>query len=351
MPSFGPAAAFGSEFGRAAAFGSESLIQFIGQAIAALPEPPASLAIALSGGADSAMLAVHAALFARRQRIPLHFLHVHHGLQESADAWQAHVHDLAWHLGVPCHSLRVHVDLSHGDGMESAARQARYRAFQSLARQAGVRHILLAHHRSDQAETILLRLLRGTGPAGMAGMRPRVERDGLTYMRPWLGVERPLILSLAAAFFDLTGWRPVTDPSNADDKYTRAALRERLVPELDERWPGWQINVTRYARLSAEALQVLDETAAEDFARMDASPDKLGFSLAAWRVLSEPRQALVLRYWLSLLGQRMPGDARLSDLMRQLRNVHALGHDRQLRVKHGDVSIRCAKGRVFLSGD
>lgn len=351
MPSFGAAAIFGSKCEPGAAFGSESLIQCISQAIAALPEPPTSLAVALSGGADSAMLAVHAALFARRHHIPLHFLHVHHGLQASADAWQAHVHDLAWCLGVPCHSLRVHVDVSQGDGMESAARESRYRAFQGLARQAGVKHIFLAHHRNDQAETILLRLLRGTGPAGMAGIRPRMERDGLIYIRPWLTVDRSLILSLASAFFDLTGWRPVIDPSNADDKYTRAALRERIVPALNERWPGWQVNMIRYARLNADALQVLDETAAEDFARMDACPDKLSFSLAAWRALSEPRQALVLRYWLSLLGQRMPGDARLSDLMRQLRNVHALGHDRQLRVKHGEVSIGCSRGRVFVSRD
>ncbi|MEO6986639.1 MAG: tRNA lysidine(34) synthetase TilS [Paralcaligenes sp.] len=318
------------------------------RSIACLPEKPGALAVGVSGGADSAMLAVHCALFARAHAVPLHFFHIHHGLQTVADQWQAHVHDLAWQLGMPCHSIKVQVNVSQGGGMESAARDARYGAFSELAQQTGVKHVFLAHHRNDQAETVLLRLLRGAGPGGLAAMAPCSIREGLSYLRPWLNVDRADILMQARLFFELSGWQAVTDPSNADDRYTRAALRTRLAPELDARWPGWQKNLVRHARLSGDTQQILDEVAAADFARLEPSADHRSFSLSAWRCLTPARQALVLRFWLATLAQRMPTDARLQDLMRQMRGLHALGHDRQMLVRHDQATIRCLRGRVVL---
>src|SRR5690606_16373635 len=91
----------------------------IGAALAALPEMPRRLGLGLSGGADSAMLAVYAALFARSTGIELHCFHIHHGLQKPADGWQAHVHDLAHMLGIPCHTRFIRVDASSGDGIEA----------------------------------------------------------------------------------------------------------------------------------------------------------------------------------------------------------------------------------------
>src|SRR3546814_10293845 len=172
------------------AFGSVPMQQALDRALSALPEPPNRIAVALSAGADSAMLAVHAALHARRRGIEVHCFHVHHGLQEPADRWQDHAHDLAHMLGLACHSRRVRVDLAGGDGIESAARDARYRAFNELAAQAGVQHILLAQHRNDQAETVLLRLLRGAGPTGLAAMAPITQRGGLPFLSPWLENDR-----------------------------------------------------------------------------------------------------------------------------------------------------------------
>ncbi len=343
-------------------FGSAPLLAAIAEAVAALPAKPGRLAVALSGGTDSAMLAVHAALYARGHGLPVHCFHIHHGLQAPADRWRDHAHDLAQMLELPCHSLTVSVALSGGDGIESAARDARYRGLAQLARQTGVRHILLAHHRGDQAETVLLRLLRGAGPTGLAAMAPVSYRDGLDdegaregdasqglcYMRPWLDMDRSLLLAQADAFAAISGWSPVQDPTNADDRYTRAAVRRRLAPELNQRWPGWQASLARHARQSAEIAGILEEVAEQDFATLDPDPDGGGFSLAAWRRLSPARQALVLRHWLALAGLRMPTDARLRDWLRQLRGLHALGHDRQMRVKHGSAWIRCVKGRVFL---
>jgi tRNA(Ile)-lysidine synthase len=332
-------------------YGNASLLQALDQCISGLPQVPQRLAVALSGGADSAMLAVHAAIYAHRHAKELHFLHIHHGLQTPADHWQAHVHDLAQALRVPCHSLVVTVAASSGAGIESAARDARYEGLDQLANRLDLHHILLAHHRNDQAETVLLRLLRGSGPTGLAAMMPVTKRQDVAYLRPWLAMDRALILEEAQRYAAFGGWAPVQDPTNADDRYTRAAVRERLVPALDERWPGWRGNVVRHARQSAEMKEILDEVAQGDFAGLSPGMDARSFSLAAWRALSPARQALVLRHWLGINGQRMPTDARLQDVMRQLRQLHALGHDRHMQVRHGDAWIRCIKGRVLLDKD
>ncbi len=329
-------------------FGAPALLQAIDRALDDLPAQPGRIGVGLSGGADSAMLAVHAARLARLRGFELHCFHVHHGLQQHADAWQDHAHQLARLLQVPCHTRCVRIDAGTGDGMESAARDARYQALAVLAGQAGLAHILLAHHRNDQAETVLLRLLRGAGPTGLAAMAPLTERQGIAYLRPWLDIDRARILQLAQDFAQLSGWEPVQDPTNTDDHYTRAAVRERLAPQLDDRWPGWQGVLARHARQSAQARDVLDEVAREDFSGLAPSADHRSFSLAAWRSLSAARQALVLRFWLALLGLRMPTDARLQDLMRQLRGLHALGHDRGMRVKHGQSWIVCVRGRVMI---
>uniref|UniRef100_UPI0033414052 tRNA lysidine(34) synthetase TilS n=1 Tax=Castellaniella defragrans TaxID=75697 RepID=UPI0033414052 len=306
------------------------------------------IAVALSGGADSAMLALHAARAASEAGRPLHVFHIHHGLQADADHWQAHVHRLAAHLDVSCHSLRVEVSI-RGDGMESAARDARYGAFVRLAALTGVNTILLAHHRDDQAETVLLRLLRGAGPLALAAMAPEITRDGLRYLRPWLAVPRARILRCADRYGEHSGWRPVDDPSNADSRYTRAALRQRLAPVLDERWPGWRDILARHARQGRELAQLVDETVRMDWAGLDPAPDDMDFSLAAWRLLSPARQAQALRHWLGLHGLRPPSAARLDELMRQLRGLHALGHDRHMRLRHDGRWIACVRGRVVLS--
>lgn len=328
--------------------GSPLLLQAIAASVQDLETRPARLAVGVSGGPDSAMLAVHAAQWAKSQGVELHVFHIHHGLQASADSWQAQVHELAQRLRLPCHSMRVQVDLTQGTGTEAGARDARYAALAQLSRMMDVRHILLAHHQDDQAETVLLRLLRGSGPGGLAAMAPTSRRDGVTYARPWLDQPRAAILEQASRFHEATGWRAVDDPSNADDRYTRSALRERLAPVLSQRWPGWQRVLARHARQSAQADRVLQEVAAQDFSSLDPQDDGRSFSLKAWRGLSQDRQALVLRYWLARHGTRMPTQARLDDWMRQLRELHALGHDRHMQVKHGRVWLRCRKGRVIL---
>lgn len=317
----------------------------------ALADPDAAneaFAVALSGGPDSAMLAVHAAQLAAAAGRVMHCFHIHHGLQHVADDWRTHAHRLASQLGVSCHSLRVEVDLGQGDGVESAARTARYAGLARLAKQTGVRRIWLAHHQDDQAETVLLRLLRGAGPLGLAAMAPSSSRDGILYLRPWIEVPRARIVAAATAYARHTGWTPVEDPTNHDPKYTRSALRTRLAPVLDERWQGWQGVLARHARQSRELAGLVEDLVLEDWQHIEPAPDGLSFSLAAWRTLADVRQALILRHWLARNGLRAPTEARLAELMRQLRGLHALGHDRSMRLKHASAWITCVRGRVIL---
>ena len=244
---------------------------------------------------------------------------------------------------------QVRVDTSLGLGVEGAAREARYDALREMATGAGIRVILLAHHRRDQAETVLLRLLRGAGVHGMAAMRPDSVRGGLRLLRPWLGVDREQIVTLIGEFAQGTGWRPVEDPSNTDPGYARGALRGTLAPALRAHWPAWEQTLVRHARQAADVAGILDEVAQTDLAGLECDPADASFSLLLWRALSAPRQALVIRHWLAIQGARMPGERRLDDLLRQLRCLHALGHDRNLVWRHGALELRCVRGRVSAS--
>ena len=325
----------------------ETLLAAVRDSLSGLPQHE-SVAVAVSGGADSAMLAVHASLAAREAGRAVRLFHVHHGLQATADGWAEHVGALAQRLDVPLDVVRVSVDTQAGLGIEAAARNARYEALAGLAARHGVQAILLAHHHYDQAETLLLRLLRGTGPRGMAGMARAMTRDGICYLRPWLGIRRPVILRQAQRWFEATGWQVVADPSNLDTRYGRGAVRSLLAPVLDARWPGWRDSLARHGRQAAEANVILDEVAEADFAGLDPDAAGLSFSLAAWRELAPAHQVLVLRHWFSRHGVAMPTETRLAELVRQLRQLHALGHDRQMLFAHDTVQVRCRRGRVML---
>lgn len=313
--------------------------------------PQAPVAVALSGGADSVALALVAAEHCASTPRPLYFFHVHHGLMSQADGWVAHLQKFSQELNIPLHVRHVQVDLAAGSGVEGAARDARYTALAQLCLEHDVAALLLAHHRQDQAETVLLRLLRGTGVSGLAAMQTEVRRAGMRLLRPWLDVDRAELLAAAHAHAQRTGWAAVQDPSNTDPKYARGALRSALAPVLNTYFPAWRQTLARHAKQANEVNEVLAEVAARDLAALDVKPEDQSFSLLHWRALSPARQAMVLRHWLQGQGVAMPGERRLADLLRQLRQLHALGHDRELLWQHGAVAVRCKKGRVSLSAE
>ena len=241
------------------------------------------------------------------------------------------------------------VEQYSGLGIEAAARSARYLALADLATVQEVKTILLAHHRQDQAETVLLRLLRGAGVLGLGAMHADVLRGGLRLVRPWLDIDRDALVAQTRAYTERSGWEPITDPSNLDAQFARGALRAELIPVLDVRWPAWRQTLTRHAKQAQETSEILDEVAATDWQGLEPDREGSSFSLQRWRGLSEPRQALVLRHWLNQQGVAMPGERRLAELMRQLRQLHALGHDRELLWQHGVHRVQCLRGRVSLS--
>jgi tRNA(Ile)-lysidine synthase len=326
----------------------EAPVRALQLALANIPSEQA-VAVALSGGTDSVALALVAEQVCAQRGQPLFFFHIHHGLMPEADAWAEHLAEFARALKVTLLVRHVQVDLGQGLGTEASAREARYQALAALAREHQVAAILLAHHQQDQAETVLLRLLRGAGVLGLSAMQDDVSRQGMRLLRPWLEIERAELMAIAQDYASRTGWQAVEDPSNADPHYKRGAFRTELMPVLEQHWPAWRQTLVRHARQAADVSDILDEVAALDWQTLEPDASGQSFSLKAWRGLSPARQALVLRYWLDQQQVAMPGERRLADLMRQLRQLHALGHDRELLWQHGSHTVRCLRGRVSLS--
>ena len=232
----------------------------------------------------------------------LRAIHVHHGLHADADAWATHCQRMCDALDVPLSIVRVEVDRASGLGLEGAARDARHRAF---AQALGDDEILaLAHHRDDQAETFLLRALRGSGVDGLAAMRPwRAHANGWLW-RPLLDLPRESLATYAREH-DL---RWLDDPANADLRFDRNFLRDQILPLLQERWPHASASLARSAALSAQAADLLE---LDDLSALQrATVDDHTLDIDALRLLPIERRARVLRRWIGELGlPALPGHA------------------------------------------
>ena len=339
-----------------------------------------SLAVGLSGGPDSSALAICLDQWCRRRpgKYPdnhpdnptdnyphnpkLYLFHVHHGLSDLADEWQARAQALADLLERPLMVRRINVELDSGLGVEAAARQARRQALIEMAHEHHVPVVALGHHQHDQAETVLMRLFRGSGIDGLAAMAAITHERGVCWVRPWLEVSRQAILEYIDSFSQRTGWLPVQDPSNTDSRLARGTLRTEVIPAIESHWPAWRTTLARHARQAAQVSAVLERYGQRllkelvcDPQPTDHHPDSSGLansalvlSLAKWRELQADEQALVIRVWLDQAGMQMPTEKRLNELLRQLRQVHALGHDRALSWKQRDGEIRCIRGQLHL---
>lgn len=272
---------------------------------------PARYLVAYSGGADSHVLLHALSMIAHEQPLPvLAAVHVNHVLHPEADRWQAHCEEVCRALGVALHILRVDARAPPGESPEAAARAARYAVLATLV---GADDMLLtAHHRDDQAETLLLQLLRGAGPRGLAGM-PRCARFGGGYLaRPLLGFPRAAVRAWAEG----QGLRWVEDSSNRDLRYERNFLRREVLPRLRERWPGVDRTLARTARHQAAAAALAEELAIMDLtALLGPSPDTL--LCRALRALGADRQRLVVRAWLRRLGLPPPAAVHVRRILRE----------------------------------
>lgn len=273
------------------------------------------VAVAVSGGRDSTAL-LHCTLH-EAVRIGLHVcaLHVHHGLQPTADAWVVHVRRqvqrwAARGLPVSFHVHRIDGTPSPGDSVEAWARDARYRALASMARLAGCDAVLLAHHRRDQAETVLLQALRGAGPAGLSAMPIRAVRDGIHWLRPWLQMPREAI----EAYVRRHRLGFVDDGSNTDTRFARNRLRADVWPVLGQAFPAAETSLCHVARRAQEARACLEELASLD---LQACSHESALEVAKWLQLSAERRANAMRAWLTRHGTR-PDDALVQRLLDQL---------------------------------
>lgn len=263
------------------------------RALTNLPAGP--LLLALSGGLDSTTLLDALARSPLARSRDLRAIHVDHGLQAGSDAWARQCASLCGALDVPCVTVRVTV---HG-GSEGAARDARYDAIAGAMRDGEI--VLTAHHADDQAETLLLRLLRGSGVEGLAAMRPLRPFARGWLARPWLEVPRAALAAQARAH--VLRW--VDDPSNARDDADRNYLRLAVMPALRERWPEAAALLARSAAHAAGAAQCVDERVALELAYMQGG-DPATLAFAGLDALSPMLRGAVLRAWLAANGCDAP---------------------------------------------
>ena len=300
---------------------------------AAIPRG-AAICAGLSGGLDSTVLLEALARVAPALGHPISAVHVHHGLSPNAQAWAASCERMCAALGVPLAVVRVDVERGSGDGLEAAARAARYAAY--AARPEPI--VALAHHRDDQAETVLLQLARGTGLKGIAAMPELRALPGspVSVFRPLLALERAALLEHARE----RGLPWVEDESNASARHDRNYLRLEVAPLLDARFGGWRAGAARLARHAAAAGELL-----EALARIDGAPERAGAGLALVPGLAPERRANALRAFVAIEGLAMPTESRLAEMARQLYDAR---DDAEVRFEYGGVAIRRHRRRAYM---
>ena len=266
--------------------------------------------IACSGGVDSLVLLHAVAALTRTAPGPwpeLAVIHVNHQLNPRASEWARHVEVCCAELAIPCVIKTVVVERASGLGIEAAARVARYAAFESAVQDQEL--LLQAHHRDDQIETLFLRLLRGSGLAGLTAIprfRP-LARGNL--LRPLLNVTRADIEQYARAH--QLQW--IEDDSNTDVRFDRNFLRQNILPVIATRWSSYRETLSRVIAQISESQALLDEFAAADLSATQAADGSLDAKSVA--NFSARRQRNVLRYWLSRQNLPLPSAAQLDEIL------------------------------------
>lgn len=298
----------------------------------------ANICVAFSGGVDSSVLLYALAKARRLKAAPrLSAIHVHHGLSAHASAWADHCESICAQLNVPLCVVRVRVTDSKRLGIEAAARSARYAALRAHA----ISHdatIALAHHARDQAETVLLQLLRGAGPAGLAAM----PKAAVPFARPLLTVEKSAI----DAYVHDEDLPHIVDESNADARFARNRLRHSVWPALAANFPAAERTLSRAAALQQESDELARVLAGIDL----ASCEDAGHLVASkWRALSSARRRNALRFWLERQEILTPSSERLCDWERQLLTQNAT---QNIVLTHSSFNgnIRCYRGRIQYVG-
>lgn len=270
---------------------------------------PSGLCVAFSGGRDSSVLLHALAQVPEAREFGLRALHVDHGLHRESSDWAAHCARFCEALDVPLVALRINVDGTSGEGIEAAARKARYGAFEESLHDG--EWLALAHHRDDQVETVLLKLLRGAGPDGLAGMRARRPLGRGTLWRPLLETRRDELDRYAMSH----GIKFLNDPANRDQRFARNLVRHELIPLLERHWPHAGTAILHSARLCRAAADHLAREADAALALLQREHRSLDAD--GWCGLPEALRAPVLDRWLREQDLPVPPDAQRRELARQ----------------------------------
>ena len=302
------------------------------------PAGATGLVVALSGGADSAvLLAAAAALGASFRGLPVRAVHIDHGLQSAAGSFREACAALCAGLNVSLALLSVRVRMPPGASVEAAAREARYAALGEELESGEC--LLTAHHGDDQAETLLLQALRGAGLKGLSAMPICRPLGRGWHLRPVLEVSQSELLA-----FDFAARAAcVTDPMNEDLRFERSYLRRQVWPLIEARWPGASGALARTAGHVAEAQTLLDRAAAAAVSRLR---DGDALSVPALRAMSPPQRINALRFWLREAGAEPPPTARLLEALRQILDAEI---DRLPTIAWGTSALRRYRQRVFLT--
>jgi len=259
-----------------------------------LPDPGADCLVAYSGGMDSHVL-LHAMARLRDSgelQGSLQAIHINHQISTQAAQWETHCQKICDALNIPLSVSRVNVE-KRGEGLEQAAREARYKAFAEAMSDNG--NLIIAHHQDDQAETQLFRLMRGTGIRGLAGIHSTRAFANGAMIRPLLGYTRRVL----EAYANQENLEWIEDDSNADESIDRNFLRAKVLPELQVRWPGYRKSLERLAGLAKESQALLEEVGEEDFGKVSDSIHRV--SIPKLLEFSEARQRNIVRTWFLMM--------------------------------------------------
>lgn len=302
-------------------------------------DKPRRYLVAFSGGIDSTVLLHALKSSAEEHQIPIRAIHIDHGLHEDAKRWEAHCREVAGDLDVEFISESVEIEEQSGLGLEAAARQARYDALRSIVEEGD--WLLSAHHEDDQAETLLLNLMRGSGIAGLAAIGALQTFSRGMLARPLLGISG----SSLADYADEQNLRWIDDPSNLDTHFDRNFLRREIIPMLAERWPGVAARLARSAELAGEASELLNDLAEIDLANVMTrdKPDRL--DIDGLKTLSEKRQRNLLRHAARRCGLSLPPATRLKQITGELIPAR---EDAQPLVSWPGAEVRRYRGNLYL---
>jgi tRNA(Ile)-lysidine synthase len=289
------------------------------------------LALGLSGGMDSCVLLDLLVQAKLHIEFRLSVIHINHQISPNADAWEKFCADLSLHNRIPFSAIKVDVPRDSGLGLEAAARDARYQALMAL----DCDMIALAHHQDDQAETFLLQLLRGAGINGLAAM-PVSRHEHI--LRPLLDTPRSEIVQYA----QVRKLQWVEDESNSNLHFDRNFLRQQILPELAERFPGYRATLARTAEHIAAAAELLEQVAVEDARH---AIDGRQLDVNALRAFSGERATNLLRWWIRQETGLILATSRLQNISRQLYEAKA---NARIECVIGAAVLRRYRDKAYL---